>query len=672
MLKKNILKLFFISLIFISSSSLANIVQELTDLNNLFKEGAISEEEFQKAKDIIFKKENTDINKNSNINNQQIKKQNADENKTERNFEEDLSATFINLNELEELGEFQKNINFPQILFEGSKSQSEAAKEALQKMYKTFVQNKNLMEKNPEDIMKGMAYFEIFYNQELYDKRKIIENFRKKYPNVTKREKNKIKSLYSLNQAKQSMRKAMGLSMEDTIDFALKRYVSMSEFFEPAEKVQFDLNGDEKKLKNSSRDLKKYLGSFKKNIELKSQKRIDSKEFNKEFLKNKKKIEKVLDNLISIDEKSKNLYSISKDVFDETLKFIDQCRDDCNRPELLTAIDGIDFLNHIISDGEYNIIKKQYSVDMSTVDIDSLSEDKKNTLSIVSSNLKSQKVLKDKKLHKSVVNLVNNNFTINSKLTDLENSGFTIKSIPVSFDKIENMSQWNEKDWANSWKGDIPKEIKDKSGNLITFSEENINDLKAQLAISTFSEIIDLSNKDLKETINENVQELAKAIQNSNSFDLQSWLNQDFSITLDNYSRLLGNSYGVEMNNFSDLTRFANNLYGTNMSPDEYASAWQNAILENSTSSWENITKGVDLLNTVSAFEAGSIAREIGADLQTVADSVALAASVGVSTDLEALASGLGYSSFADAVAAYNAQYGTNYTEDEAREALGN
>ena len=48
------------------------------------------------------------------------------------------------------------------------------------------------------------------------------------------------------------------------------------------------------------------------------------------------------------------------------------------------------------------------------------------------------------------------------------------------------------------------------------------------------------------------------------------------------------------------------------------------------------------------------------------------AANVGISTDLEAAAAGLGYSSFADAVAAYNAQYGTNYTAEEAAAALGN
>ena len=71
------------------------------------------------------------------------------------------------------------------------------------------------------------------------------------------------------------------------------------------------------------------------------------------------------------------------------------------------------------------------------------------------------------------------------------------------------------------------------------------------------------------------------------------------------------------------------------------------------------------------SFDAASIAKSLGTDLQTVADSIAQAAVVGVSTDLEAAAQGLGYGSFADAVAAYNAQYGTNYTVDSAKEALG-
>jgi len=102
-----------------------------------------------------------------------------------------------------------------------------------------------------------------------------------------------------------------------------------------------------------------------------------------------------------------------------------------------------------------------------------------------------------------------------------------------------------------------------------------------------------------------------------------------------------------------------------------YAKAWESAQYHDSTSNWGDVTRGVDLINQVGSFEAGSIAASLGTDLQTVADSIAQAAVVGVSTDLEAISKGLGYSSFADAVAAYNAQYGTNYSVEEAKESLG-
>ena len=48
----------------------------------------------------------------------------------------------------------------------------------------------------------------------------------------------------------------------------------------------------------------------------------------------------------------------------------------------------------------------------------------------------------------------------------------------MSFDNIKGMERWAMKDWANSWRGPLPKEIKDKAGNLVEFSEENINDIK--------------------------------------------------------------------------------------------------------------------------------------------------------------------------------------------------
>ena len=83
----------------------------------------------------------------------------------------------------------------------------------------------------------------------------------------------------------------------------------------------------------------------------------------------------------------------------------------------------------------------------------------------------------------------------------------------------------------------------------------------------------------------------------------------------------------------------------------------------------------VDALNalqsgSLSAFDAGTIARDIGMSLQEVSNEIAIASAAGISVDLEAVSQGLGYDSFASAVEAYNAQHGTSYTVEEAREAL--
>ena len=309
---------------------------------------------------------------------------------------------------------------------------------------------------------------------------------------------------------------------------------------------------------------------------------------------------------------------------------------------------------------------------MSKFDLNELPEDKKEIIGKVTKAMKIKKIEKNNNLQQSVLNLSNNGFEIDNYLDEIESSGFDVRSVTMTFDNFDNMQKWAMKDWAKSWRGKLPEEIKDVDGNLIKFTGENIEDIKAQLAMNTFKDLIDLDSLDLKESINENIKEIAQTIENSGGFNLDEWLNQDFSVTLDNYSKLVGNSFGIDMNDFKDLTNFANKIYGTDISSDEYAKEWESQQYYDSSASWADITRGVELIDTVGSFDAAAIAKDLATDLQQVADTIAQAAAVGVSTDLEAAAAGLGYGSFADAVAAYNAQYGTSYTAAEAAAALGN
>jgi len=481
-----------------------------------------------------------------------------------------------------------------------------------------------------------------------------------------------MKSLYSLNEARKTMREAMGLTLEDDPEVALKHYMTMYNFLGQGEKKNNKLTKSEKKLKKESTKFKKHYGLFKKTVQLKSEKRIDQKTFDKDLKKNIKDVKKTLGKLSKIDSKSDELYLSVSNMFEKSLEILEKCGANCERKNLLTVIDSVDLINAVLADTEKDLIKKRFTQDMSKADMEILSDQEKLILASVSSNMKNQKSIKREKLQGSVLNLENNDYPVDEFLDKIEEHGFEIKAVSMSFENVDEMKRWAMKDWANSWRGELPTEIKDSTGNLIEFTEENMEDLKAQLAINTFNDMIDASALGIKESMDENIKEIAQAIESSGGFNLDAWLNQDFSITLNNYSQLVGNSYGIEMNDFNDLTKFANELYGTDVSPEDYATQWASATLEGSTSNWADITAGADLIDQVGSFDAASIAASLGTDLQTVADSIALAASVGVSTDLEAAAQGLGYASFADAVAAYNEQYGTNYTVEEAAENLGN
>ncbi len=682
-MKKTIYLFITVFLLNLLTLAQANIVDELTKLNNLYKGGALTQDEFDKAKQILLKtnpEENKEIEPKQII---EIKKPISKKNKNK-----DLTKTFIDKNELEIIGKYEEINNYPERLFKNPKLSSVMlADKATQEMYKTFVQNKNLQEKYPENMMKAMAYFEVFYNQKLKDEKLAIKDYQENFPNVKKSSKKSIQSLYSLTQAKKSMRESVGLTLNEGIEEALIKYMHMHDFLVQGTKSENKLTTTEKKLKRESANFKKYIGSFRKNLELKSEQRIDEKEFNKQLKINTKKINNVLKQLNKIDSGKYQIYETANDIFTKSLNIIDNCNNSCDRKQLLTIIDSIDFTDAILKDFENDIVKKLYVNDLSNIKIDSFSEKQKETLILASISSKRKNEIKKYNLQNSVLNLANNNFEIDKILSTVESQGYEIQSIKMSFDNLDKMENWNVKDWANSWRGDLPSnEFQDKSGNLIQLSSDNIEDLKAQLARNEFQNMIDLKDIDIGKDLNDNLNDIAKSVQDNSGFNLNNWLNQSFSITLDNYTKIAAESIISELGssinqdtindirknaNFENLTKLVNLEYGTNMSAEDYANYWQNSTVDGSTSNWGDITAGVDLISQVGSFEAASIAKDLGTDLQTVADSIALAASVGISSDLEAAAQGLGYSSFSEAVTAYNEQYGTNYTDEEARESLG-
>ena len=667
LLMKNLLILISLFLLTCNVSFAASITEELTQLNNLFKEGAITKEEFSKAKSILLKTETLiqpieKKKKSEKIVKKKKKKEIKKQKIVKKNINEDLTKSYMHIDEIEELGNFEIITEAPEGMFKTKgKSFAQRAKNASQNMYLVFVQQKNLMEKNPENLMKAMGHFEFFYMEQLRKKKKNLAKFKEKWPDIPSYIKKDIKSLYSLNQARKTMRESMGLTLEDDVQDALNRYMLMHNFLSQAKKETVKLLPQEKKLRKNSKNLNTGLSNLEKNIQLKKEQRITEKDFKKNIRKDIKKIKQALKQL-SKDPDNMDFYKNIDKFFVNIVE---------NNSDLDLSLDSLKFVNEIIKDVEKDIIPKKYIQNMDGISIDEMSEDDQRILASVSMSMKMQKKEKKDLLQNSILNLSNNGINVNEYVDQIEKSGFDLKSVTMTFDDFDNMKRWASKDWAKSWKGELPAEVKDIDGNIIEFTDENIQDLKAQLAINTFNGMIDIDQIQLESSLNDSIKEIAQEIQSSGGFNIDDYLNQDFSITLNNYSQLVGNAVGIDINDFKDLTRYANEMYGSDMKVEDYANHWQSAQYMDSTSNWGDVTLGVDLIDQVGSFDAASIAQSLGTDLQTVADSIAQAATVGVSTDLEAAAQGLGYGSFADAVAAYNEKYGTNYTTDSAREALG-
>ena len=612
--------------------------------------------------------------------------------------------TFLNLEEVNELSKSivkidydmmdQSNGNLIQFrnelehLFGKKKEYTDksSARKAQEKIADIYVTKKNSLDKYPYRTIIGMAYFEFFYAGQIDQNKKKIEKFKDKYPQIKKSQIKAIKNLYNLNEVRRKMRESIGFSLNDQPSEVIKSYIVLSKYLKNSKPKKIKLKSYEKRKIRLSQSFNKYLSIYEKNILLKKQNRITNKVFKKDLEKSFKKLlsinEKIgrlnlKDNQISFEEERfKSLYNNIVEIISTTDK---RLKYKTSNYEL--ALDSIYFVNEILKITKTKSIKSKYDqVWEKDFNIEKVLNNEEITyLTLLGQNTKRKKFIDNNKLQSSVLNLINNNYDIVNFISKTEKQFDTkIKAIKIDYKSFEEMKNWKKSDWANSWKGSIPLDLNDNRGNLIDFSDQDIEDLKAQLALNNFN---NLFNNDEVNNI-----DIQNSIQDIQSTNISNLLNQDFSITLDNYSRILAedaiNRFGDQFDaqtiqeirdnaNFENLTAITNMEYGTNMTSSEYKSYWENAQYMDSTSTWGDVTRGVDLISNLSSFDAAAAAKELGADLQTVADSIAQAASVGISTDLEAAAQGLGYNSFSDAVNAYNAEHGTNYTEEEAKEALG-
>jgi len=543
----------------------------------------------------------------------------------------------IFLEDVEAFGSFDEIDIAPTGMFkEKDKQFVQMSKYSQEKIGLIFVQQKNMLDKYPENLMLGMGYFEFFYMQQLKDHKKDIIAFKEKYPNIGWTKTN-IKKIYSLNKARKAMRNALGFTLEDDVQEVLNTYYTLSKLFSLGKKETFKLNSEEKKLFKTHLKLAKNLAIVKNLVKDKNEQRISDKKFEKKYLKAYKKVDREIKKLDKYDN------------YNQLDKFlnISQEIELSNSSALLSAYNLADFLLAEIKNKD---VKKRFKVDLVNADFSNFRQNELKLLGEASNTSKLVKAKKSNKIQLDILNLENNNIPINKILDEFRDNSLDLASINFQMESTASMKRWVRKDWANAWKTPIPEKIDDASkGIMIDLSEEDIESIKAQLSIDHYK---DLLNLDMAKELNESVKDIQSSIDTSTF---------SFSYGLDNYAQFLGEYMNLDIKNYADLTALANATYGADWSVEEYASAYQG---------------NVDIINSlqsgaIDSFDAGAIAAGVGASLNDAAEAIAAAGAAGVSVDLEAAAAGAGFGSFADAVAAYNSANGTNYTEAQAREALG-
>ena len=550
----------------------------------------------------------------------------------------------IFLDDLKQIGNFKEIKYSPIGMFDENKIGFHKKQLISQKEFiKTFIDQKGLMEKYTDRVILGMAHFEYFYMQQLKEKKKSIKTFKTNYPNINAATKKNLKQLYGLSKAKKSMREAIGLTLTESPEVAIKTYYTLYKLLNQAKITQNKLSKEEKSFIKIHNKISKKISNLEKLADDKINMRLTDKKFNKEYGKIFKNLSKEL-------KKSKDIKDF--ELLSSFVLEIDKYRD----TDLSSVSSGYKISKFVLQNIKKDKITKKFEQDLSDANFDNFDQDELQILGNITSSMKANKNSKSNDIQLQILNLENTGIPVNKLLNvyrdDLE---LKLDTINLQVTSASTMKDWKLSDWANAWKNPIPKTIINDTGIEISLSADEIESIKAQLAMKNFKEILNLD--DFNNIIEDNKESFSD-IENNLNLDTQAF---EFSFTLDDFARSLGDSYGLDINDYSDLTDLANATHGANWSVEEYASVFQG---------------NVDIINalqsgSLSSFDAGQISAAASSSLQEVADTIKAAADAGVSVDLESTAQGMGYGSFAEAVADYNARNGTNYTEAEAREALG-
>ena len=134
-----------------------------------------------------------------------------------------------------------------------------------QSLFKSFNRSKQYQQRNPGELIKAMAMYEIFYASQLWNARNNIKRYKEnKYDgsflSKKKEDEKKIRSLFGMKKGQKSMREALGMSSETPAKEAIKKFWTLGEFLDLGTGVK------NKKLSSDLKKRQKLLADYKQQI----------------------------------------------------------------------------------------------------------------------------------------------------------------------------------------------------------------------------------------------------------------------------------------------------------------------------------------------------------------------------------------------------------------------
>mgnify|MGYP006132314661 CR=1 FL=1 len=250
-----------------------NLEQKKLELKKIYEAGGITKVEYNKSQDFI--KNSEEKTKEEKL--KQTFYLGKKENSKAKSFFQKIKdkkkdKEEITLKKIEELGQIIKFDNtyytegMTKVFSKGCNSFKCEGQDAGKFLSKVFGRSKEWGQRNPGQMIKAMAMFEVFYGSKLWYAKKSIERYKEdNYKGAKKlfykeKDEKEIRSLIGINKGRKSMREALTMNLETPTKEAMKKFWLLGEFLDLGTGVKH------KKLDKDLKERKELLEAYKNKI----------------------------------------------------------------------------------------------------------------------------------------------------------------------------------------------------------------------------------------------------------------------------------------------------------------------------------------------------------------------------------------------------------------------